>query len=76
VQEPCSHHERVGGDHVDVLRAGAIGGRRDRGEQLAVLGLSLDEERVPFADSEGRLDDRVGVARERIGREKAFGRQC
>ena len=39
-----------------------------------MLRLAGDDERVALPDRERRLDDRVGVAGERSGREEAFGR--
>jgi len=52
VQQPGSHHERIGGDDVDELRARAVGGLREGDEQLPVLGLALDDERVALLDAE------------------------
>ena len=64
VQQPRAQHERIAGDHVHELRARAVGGLGDCDEELPVLGLALDEDRLALVDLEGRLDDSVGVARE------------
>jgi hypothetical protein len=64
VEETGARHERVVGEDVDVLRSGPVRGRRDRREQLAVLRLAVDDERVARANRERRLDDCVGVAGE------------
>ena len=68
VQEPGAHDERVEREDVDVPRACAVGGLGDGDEQLAMLGLALDDERVVLRDPEARADDRVGVARKGLGR--------
>jgi hypothetical protein len=72
VQQPCAHHERVGGDHVDEARARAVRALGHCDEQLPMLRLALDDERVASLDAEGRTHDRVGVALERLGRQQRF----
>ena len=69
VEQPRAHHEGVGGDDLDELRAGAVRGLGDRDGQLPVLGVGLDDEGVALLDPERGPDDRVGVAREGLGRE-------
>ena len=72
VQQPGAHHERVRRDDVHELRPRAVGGFGDRDEQLPVLRLALGDEGVAIADAEGGQHDRVGVAREGLGREQRF----
>ena len=72
MQQPRAHHERVDGDHVDEARARAVGRLGHRDEQLSMLRLALDDERVASLDAEGRTHDRVGVALERLGRQQWF----
>jgi hypothetical protein len=52
VQEPRAHHERVAGDHVDETRPGAVRRLGDGDEQLPVLRLAVDDERVTLPDTE------------------------
>jgi hypothetical protein len=74
VQEPRAHDERVPDDDVDKLRARTVRGLGDRDEQLPVLGLALDEQRVALVDAERRADDRVGIASQRLGWKQRFAR--
>ena len=73
VQEARAHHEWIQRQDLDVLRARAVRRLGDGDEQLPVLGLALDDERVSLLDAETGAHDRVGVTRERLGRQQRVG---
>ncbi len=68
VQEPRAHHERIRCHDVYVTSARPVRRAGDGDEQLPMLGLALDDERVVLLDAEAGAHDRVGVARKRLGR--------
>ena len=73
VQEPRAHRRAGRAVTTSTKRAPArYAGLGDRDEQLPVLGLAVDDERVALPDAERGPHDRVGVARERRGWEERF----
>ena len=64
-QRAGARDARVGLEHVDVARTGAVAGLGERDGELALDRLGVHREHVARADQEPVAHDRVGVAGKR-----------